>query len=127
MSNGKLAASAALVVVCLAATAHAGFKYSSLSVVVDQNFRFAYGSLGATRNSASTQEYLGCSYFGTSAGCEAWAVNGGYVACWTSDPAMAGAAARLSSDGGVYFSWDGNGNCTSIVTSSYSYYDPKAP
>ena len=127
MSNGKLAASAALVVVCLAATAHAGFKYSSLSVVVDQHDRYSYGSLGATRNNASTQEYIGCSSFGTSAGCEAWAVNGGYVACWTSDPVMAGVAARLTSDGGVYFTWDSNGNCTSIATSSYSYYDPKAP
>ena len=127
MSKGRLAASAALAVVCLATTARAGFKYSSFSVVVDQNARYAFGSLGATRNNAGTQEWIGCSYYGTSAGCAAWAVNGGYAACWTSDPALAAVAARLGGDGGVSFGWDSNGNCTSIVTSSYSYYDPKAP
>jgi hypothetical protein len=117
-------------VLLLSAIAHAGLK-SYWPVYVDKSARYAYGELGAARNSPDSLQALGCRVESSSSGyadvyCFARDTNGNGVGCIAFDAGLIGAAAALRGDGYLYFVFDENSLCTYIEASSSSTRIPKA-
>ena len=86
------------------------------------------GTFGATRNSASTTEYLEC---GSNAGagfCTYHDPSGSYYSCSTTDAAQIAAIRSMSGDSYVNFSYDTSTNaCTYVLSYASSRAEPKNP
>jgi hypothetical protein len=114
----------------LATTAWAGAKYAT-SVTIDSSARWAYGDLGAARNSADPYQRIGCGvhtvaggFYGT---CVAVDASNNQAVCTSSSASFARVAESISGDSHVYFSWDANGYCVDLEVSNDSYLKPKLP
>jgi len=115
----------------LAATAAwAGYK-GTWPVYVDTLNRTAGGSLGSTRNSTDSSQYIGCYTYAYSSGseyalCIASTSAGAYASCWSSVPQIINVVRSLNGDGYVYFRYDTGGQCTYVEVQNYSTLEPKA-
>lgn len=121
----------ALPLTLVALWAHAGEKRVN-EVIISTATRYAFGSIGAARNSTDVVQYIGCYTFaysagGTTAYCSAKAKGGVTAVCSTTSPALISAVAGVNGDSAVSFYWDAAGNCTEIDVTNFSMYQPKNP
>jgi hypothetical protein len=130
----------ALAIVAFLATASAAVAVFAGSkdydpVVIDEAGRKAYGSLGSTRNASPSGAYIGCQINAAADGspvrfvCSARVPGPPFIFkyCSGSNPAMVAAAAAVTTDSRIYFSWDASGACTYLTVSNRSTEEPKAP
>ena len=134
MSRLGLAFSA-LVVVAAPVIAFAGIKGSG-TVYVNQTSRYAYGALGAARNSPDNLQRVNCQFVGYAPGmvtnnvfasCAFTTSAGVNAYCFTQEPTIATAIQAMSSDSYVNVNWNEQGRCTSIQIRNDSFHEPKAP
>ena len=116
-------------------TALAGTKFGQPGVSVNLKGRHASAYLGYTRNSANETEHAGC-IVGSSNGylsvnCYAVDPNGVQGGCHSQDQATVGAfvasLGALHSDGMVWFFWNDDAECTTVITQFNSGFEPKLP
>lgn len=131
MHKHLLLVAAASVVAGLAVReAWSGEKLSAPVVVVTAN-KTAWGSMGAARNSADSNQSIGCYVYGYETG-----VNRGTCVARTSasvmgvchfynKPQFERLLATISDDSRLEFSWDANSSCTQLRVDNFSYYEPK--
>lgn len=131
--NGLVRGLVLLAALLTASTAVAGYRWN-YPVTIDLASSTVTGSLGSTRNSANGTEWIGCGVTAQPtklyAICYAQDAAGGRASCYAdgaTSPSMVSTIAALNGDGFVSFSWDANGNCTKVLVSARSYWDPKAP
>jgi hypothetical protein len=110
--------------------ARAGRK-SNITVTIDTTSRYAYGALGAARNSSNTVEEIGCYTFGYSdnssfASCYATNASNQSVSCTSTSPAIVAAAQSVNGDSHVYFAYDQGGACTFVHSQGASAPPTKA-
>jgi hypothetical protein len=120
----------------LAASAFAGYK-NGYTVSVNNTTRIAYGTSGAARSAPDINQFIGCTLMqsGTageslSGYCEAETSTAGFGYCYIPAAAAAGFAKVMATIGNnpyYYFTWDTNGNCTSLSIDSYSFWAPITP
>ncbi len=110
----------------MAASAFAGLK-QTYEVYFGTNplKPYADGDLGAARNSADGQQYIGCEATATSGDCYAVNSVGVYRSCVTTDPAQLAVIRSLHGDGHLFFTWDTSGNCVTIRVRYDSLSPPK--
>jgi len=106
--------------------ASAGLKSTS-DVAVDEGDREASGSLGSTRASSSTSDYIGC-YISTDGDgryvwCEALDGND-FGWCDTTDSDFASVVGAIGSASHLRFEWNSSNDCTYIQVSNYSIHRP---
>jgi hypothetical protein len=114
----------------------AGAKYNN-AVYVSQSGRYAYGAMGAARNSSDTNQLISCAIGQISSTsevltgwCAAQDANGTYVVCGFTNQSVAAfqkVLATQTPDSYYSFGWDANGNCTYLYVSNESNYEPKKP
>lgn len=95
-------------------------------VLVQSEYRYAFGSMSSARDSADSTQYIGCNMYSTLAVCYAENASGTFGMCSTSDPAMMTLARSLDSGSWLSFDWDANGTCTDIQVNNFSFYGNKA-
>jgi hypothetical protein len=127
----------AVAALAASATAVAGYRQTTRTVVVDTAARTAKGQLAGARASTDTTQFITCTVTvsdslpdqegGTfSVGnCLARDARGVVGFCATWDSAMLATIATLQGDSNVSFSWATNGSCTAIETSQGSHLEPK--
>ena len=134
MNKHILAVAFAAAILSGPAYVFAGAK-TSAPVTIDLAARRAAGSLGSTRNVSPSGSYIGCQIIATTTGsapsfnCSA-RVGGAspvFRNCAGSVSAMVQAAASVTTDSYIVFTWDANGVCNSLTVTNYSDYEPKAP
>lgn len=109
----------------VASIARAGNTYE-YPVTVDYYWKQAYGALGSTRNTTTDQiQYLGCEANVGYADCIAQDANWNWVMCSTTDPAMVALVLGVSGDSAINFTYNANGQCTSLWVANFSEYPPK--
>lgn len=116
-------------VVLLGTAALAGSKSTS-EVYINQTSKYAQGSLGSARNSADTNQYIGCSVTNDYIYCAARNAAGTWVHCDAYSASMALTVRGIGSSGYVSFYWLGSstsGTCNSLTVSHFSSYAPKEP
>lgn len=111
--------------------AWAGAK-STNTVLVNTGARSASGSLGDARNSADTQQFIGCSittYVGSapSLGCFAMDTSSNYVGCSSTNADLVATARSINGDSYITFTWDTFSACTSLHVTNASHGAPKQP
>jgi hypothetical protein len=96
------------------------------------------GTLGATRNWADPNPYLGCYYYTTSASGSSfgppgwkWAYCYGYngtqfATCTTTDPTLMDTISKLQGDSYVFVAFDTGGTCNEVDIGAQSAAPPKA-
>lgn len=104
----------------------AGARYRS-DVLVQAQYRYAFGSMSSARDSSDSNQYIGCYVDTGIAVCHAQSSSGTFGMCYTTDPAKMTLARSLDSGSWLIFDWDANGVCTSIQVHNYSYYGNKTP
>ena len=117
----------AMVLFCTAALA--GTKAIS-EVSINTTSKYAQGSLGSARNSADSNQYIGCSVTNDYVYCSARNAAGTWVHCDVYSSAMALTARGIGSSGHIQFSWLGgstSGDCNSLTLTHHSMYAPKEP
>ena len=111
-----------------ASVALAGEKASYPVVVGDS---YAYGTTGSARNSADTQQKIGCEIWAgpgyRNAYCAARNSSGVQRSCWTDDPQMLEVASTVTTDSYISFSFNTGGACTFIFVRNGSEMGPKQP
>jgi hypothetical protein len=122
---------AAMLFIAAAAPAAWAGEKGVHNVNVNTTSRYAEGSLGTTRNSSDTVQLLGCwvntSSTGTLSGyCAARNASGVTGNCTTSAPELIAQMRALSGDTYIRFFWDTSGYCTSLFSSNFSTFEPKA-
>ncbi len=110
----------------MAATAFAGLK-QNYEVYFGTNplKPYADGDIGAARNSADGQQYIGCEATATLGSCYAVNSAGVYKSCSTTDAGQLAVIRSLHGDGHLFFSWDTSGNCVNIRIRYDSLSPPK--
>lgn len=114
--------------------AAAGTK-STVNVVVNLTTRVAGGSLGTARNSASGNEYIGCSLTSFLGGdvmvvCSARMSGSSPPTASCSihnSPGVIQAMSAMNGDSYITFEWDSNNVCTKLAVTNDSRYEPKVP
>ncbi|MCP3098962.1 hypothetical protein LZ198_08740 [Myxococcus sp. K15C18031901] len=110
--------------------AFAGDKLA-LPVVINTTTRKAAGALSSARNSADTQQFIGCGIVALPTSltlqCVARNAAGVQVYCDSSAPNHLQVAMALHGDDYLSFEWDPANQCTNITVLKYSIYEPKAP
>jgi hypothetical protein len=120
-------------VLAIPAVIYAGEKWSG-DVVIDPDFAygpFAYGGMGAARNSKDRNQKIGC--FVSSNGpdhtigyCFASDAEGRQAGCWWSDNVIyERILGSITSDSFIHFNFDANYNCTRIMVQNASAWEPK--
>jgi len=108
--------------VVVSSHATAGQQFES-TVSVTSSHR-ATGSIGATRNSANTSEYIGCSYktkhlgggvYSEAVRCYARSQTGSFASCSSSEEELVTAVRALNDSSYMSFTGDSEGNCTELV------------
>lgn len=117
----KIAITLAAAGILASSAAYAGAKWVypvSVSKNADSSGSFV-GTLGSTRNSADTSNYLGCYYenFTAAYGSRQYASCAAYdgktfASCGTGDPALTNTIEHLQGDEYLWVQFDANGNCT---------------
>lgn len=105
-------------------SASAGTKYVLPVVVSNGTQGYADGSIGSTRSTPDSLQYLGCTIGGYYAICSARNAAGVAVACFTDDVEFLKAVSSISGDSHLRFNFS-NGACTSIVVKNSSEWAPK--
>lgn len=86
-----------------------------------------YGSLGSARNSADTNQQIGCwSYSSGSGFCYGKDSTGAAASCSTSDAAMLTSIKSVKGDSYIRVNYS-SGACTNVLVSNFSSFAPKAP
>jgi hypothetical protein len=110
--------------------AQAGFKLN-YPVSINLTSRYAQGSLGSTRNSIDTVQYIECAFdiwpASKAAYCYVRDTASRNANCYTTDPTLVAAVQELDDDGWLLFRWDASWNCTNISGGVGSQYMPRAP
>jgi hypothetical protein len=118
-----------LMLATTALPAHAGIKGPN-PVVIDTVGREASGAMGDARNGTDNVSYLTClvtAYNGSNyMGCSARTPSAS-IHCFSHDPSLVQAALAMTSDAYLDFTWDAQGNCTSLQVQVNSAYTPKQP
>jgi hypothetical protein len=131
MKNKKWTWLAVAMLAALApAVAFAGYK-QSVAVTCDDRVSSCWGMLLSTQNSTDNVQEIYCStngrkvagVFTREASCFAKTVGGTQRSCTSTAPAMADAAAAVSFESHVSFSWS-NGECTNITVRNTSAASP---
>jgi hypothetical protein len=115
----------------VSATALAGYKSGSEVVMTAT---YAYGDVGAVRNSTDSNQYIGCGISAYNSGgaasgaCYARTSAGVYRSCQVSasTPEQVKVIMGINSDSQIFFMWDANGVCTYVGSETRSYSPPKA-
>jgi len=118
-----------VVMVLLGSAAFAGMR-STAEVYINQTSKYAQGSLGSARNSADSNQYIGCSVTNDYIYCSARNAAGTWVHCDAYSASMALSARGIGSSGYLSFSWLGSstsGTCNTLTVSHNSAYAPKEP
>lgn len=85
------------------------------------------GSLGSARNSADTNQQIGCwSYSSGSGYCYGKDSAGTTASCSTSDAAMLTSIESIKGDSYIRVNYS-SGACTNVFVSNFSSFAPKAP
>ncbi|PTL83002.1 hypothetical protein [Vitiosangium sp. GDMCC 1.1324] len=89
----------------------------------------ANGTFKAVRNSADTQQYIGCSLYAYdtssfSATCYATSATGQYASCFTSDANMLKVVQTLNPASYLYFVVNADGSCDRVISVNASYNLP---
>jgi hypothetical protein len=129
MQRGVLAAT---LVAAISGVAVAGAKWGS-SVTIDLTNSYASGTLGKSRNSVDTQQYIGCYTYALTdwrvGVCVAVNAKGQAASCQVnsavSDSLLFDQIVALNGDSHLYFAWDKSGYCTAIQSENFSMYEPK--
>ena len=126
----KVVVAAVLIAGAWLGQARAGKRTSSPVTIISAS-RYAYGSLGSTRNATGITAFIGCWTDGSSAGatgqCWAQAETGPEVACMTNNSSMLAAMRTVTPDSQIQFVWDTSFNCTYVFVDNSSYTEPKQP
>ncbi len=92
------------------------------------------GTIGSARNSANTNETIGCALYAysnvsapSSIQCYARNAAGTYISCTSTAPALVNAMSAITSDSYITFVVDTSGSCTHVYINNSSYFEPKAP
>ena len=106
----------------------AGYK-TTVPVYIDSAARTALGSLGTVRNSADSNQWIGCSVSSGGTGspwarCYATNAAGQSVSCTAFDAELVVAAGSIRPTSYVKFVWDTYGECTQIRVENWSAYRP---
>jgi hypothetical protein len=110
----------------MCASAFAGNKNSvEVSINTVGPKPYATGHLGYVRNTPDQVQYIGCQVSTTLGSCYAVNSAGFAASCSTTDPATLELIRSLKGDSGLYFRWDANGNCMSILVRNDSMVAPK--
>jgi hypothetical protein len=135
MTRARISASLLSLALLAAGSALAGTHFGQPGVTVDLKGRHASAYLGYARNSANTTEHAGCTisssngYLGVN--CYAVDPNGVQGGCFSQDQATVGAfvasLGALHSDGMVWFFWNDDAECTTVITQFNSGFEPKQP
>jgi hypothetical protein len=126
--QAALVATAAFTAFAIATGALAGIRYSDPGVTIQRNpdgSGRAYGTLGGTRNSASTLERLACTVTRaesaanppvptTLVSCSARDKNNVSVVCTSTSDAVGDSLDGLANDGLIEFTWNSGGVCTDV-------------
>jgi hypothetical protein len=107
-------------------TALAGYK-AVWPVFINLSSRYAQGSLGSARNSADSNQFIGCTLQPGFVYCGAVDANRNSLNCTSSTPSFVALVQSLGDEGALAFTADASGNCTSIIVYTYSYWEPKQP
>jgi hypothetical protein len=130
-----LISASTLVLLTLASPASAGQK-SEADVSINYATRTASGAIGTARSSAGTNQNIGCqSVLSITPGvssetylvCSAANANGDSVFCIAPVTFFHDVAATIADDSYIKFTWNDNGDCSSIEVRNYSYYKPRQP
>lgn len=108
----------------LTSNVFAGTKSTSNVYVGTTSFS---GSLGTARNSADTNQQIGCwSYTPGTGFCYGKNSTGTSASCTTSDAAMLTAIKSMKGDSYIRVNFS-SGACTSVFISNFSSFEPKQP
>ena len=119
-----------LAVAGISAPALAGSK-QGLTVRIDQTAHIARGNLGAARNSADANQYIGCYITTNGQGfslgvCVAVDAQSTSASCiFVNNPGLQAAVQALNGDSLLLFGWDTAGTCTTLQVENFSTYEPK--
>ncbi|NVJ21308.1 MULTISPECIES: hypothetical protein [Myxococcus] len=111
--------------------AWAGAKNTN-TVLVNTVARTASGSLGDARNTADTQQFIGCgitTYVGSAptVACFAMDTSSNYVGCSSTNADLLATAQSINGDSYITFTWDAFSGCTSLSVTNASLGAPKQP
>jgi hypothetical protein len=132
MKTTKTIGMALLALGLLAGTAAAGAK-TKAPVWIQSDGLQASGSPGSARNSTDTVQQIGCTVMGYSnegainVSCHAVDSTGRQAGCYTQYPTqvMLDAVRAISDSSWIWFATDADNQCTMILTSTSSVYEPK--
>jgi hypothetical protein len=124
----------AAAILSLTADAGAGAKGAN-NVYVSAAGRVAQGDLGQARNSADSQQAIGCyaqSYRNASGvfeqvTCQARDQSGASYSCYATEPELVRSARAINGDSWLYFRGDDAGRCINIMVWNDSTFQPKLP
>ncbi|GEN09631.1 hypothetical protein SAMN05443572_109283 [Myxococcus fulvus] len=126
MNSTRIAA--AVCILTFAGTSLAGARYGQ-NVHVDTALRYAFGAIGAARNSSDYNQALKCGISATpttmSGYCIATNAQGEAYSCSTNSPNLVEAIKHVGESSYVRFHGDEYGNCIEIVVENASYNEPK--
>jgi hypothetical protein len=89
----------------------------------------ASGTFKSARNSADTQQYIGCSLYAYDTGsysatCYAYSASGQYASCYTSDANMLKVVQTLNPASYLSFVVNADGSCDRVISVNASYNLP---
>jgi hypothetical protein len=134
MKRSLTASLAGLFVCAFAVSAYAGYRDTQQEdeVLVNHTTNTAWGSMGAARNSADSNQYIGVDNWWVK-GASSFEgrvyirdASGAYAGCWTEDPNMITVIRSAPSDGKLTVQWNAStGECTYVQVFNVSYNAPK--
>ena len=131
MNQGKLGVLGALLglfaVPMLSSDAHAGLKYTSPVYVGGY---YASGGIGYARNTATTNDYIGCQVYQYAASqsmyCSANNTSNQSTSCSSTSAGFIAAVRSMGMDSHIAFEGSAAGTCTYVFVQNYSWNQPKA-
>lgn len=118
-----------LLAVTTAAVAGSGDN-TQVSVWTDGSGQLAAnGTFKSVRNSADSQQYIGCSLYAYDTGsysatCYAYSASGQYASCYTSDANMLKVVQTLNPASYLYFVVNADGSCDRVISVNASFNLP---
>ncbi len=109
--------------VLAAGSVFAGQRLSTV-VFIDDNIRFASGSVAGAHNSTDRVQHIGCTV-AVQANCVARNSAGITRTCATDNAVMMANARSINSTSMIIFTWTTNGACASISVNNTSLTPPK--
>jgi hypothetical protein len=112
----------------------AGGSYIPVPLTIDFDNRTARGDMYTARLSGNPGDFIGCGIRSPAPGftfafCQArlGPSDDQLAQCFTDDPAHVAAIGAMDDFSYIQFSWDVDGNCTSVGNSTQSLYLPEFP